>query len=214
MGIYYLFLIFVNFLKMKIAILASLIASAAAFAPSKNGARTSTVSKMSFEEELGAQPPLGFYDPFGIVDGVSEEKFNRLRATEIKHGRVSMLAVVGYLLEYAHVTFGGDIDKSGTKFSDIGYGFAAIKNLPTAGLVQLIAFVGFLELAVMKDITGGEFVGDFRNNSFDLGWDTFDDETKLQKRAIELNQGRAAMMGILGLMVHEQLGVPILPGTP
>ena len=26
------------------------------------------------------------------------------------------------------------------------------------------------------------------------------------KRGVELNQGRAAMMGILGLMVHEQLG--------
>jgi hypothetical protein len=32
------------------------------------------------------------------------------------------------------------------------------------------------------------------------------DGTKLAKRGIELNQGRAAMMGILGLMVHEQLG--------
>ena len=35
---------------------------------------------------------------------------------------------------------------------------------------------------------------------------SFDEKTKLQKRAIELNQGRAAMMGLLGLMVHEKLG--------
>ena len=63
----------------------------------------------------------------------------------------------------------------------------------------------------MKDITGGEFIGDFRNESFDLGWDTFDEGTKLSKRAIELNNGRAAMMGILALMVHEKLGVAIIP---
>ena len=36
--------------------------------------------------------------------------------------------------------------------------------------------------------------------------DSFDEQTKLSKRGIELNNGRAAMMGILGLMVHEQLG--------
>ena len=48
----------------------------------------------------------------------------------------------------------------------------------------------------------------------DFGWDTFDEETKLAKRGIEVNQGRAATMGILGLMVHEQLGgvLPIVGG--
>jgi hypothetical protein len=30
---------------------------------------------------------------------------------------------------------------------------------------------------------------------------------------VELNQGRAAMMGILALMVHEQLGVSLIPET-
>jgi uncharacterized iron-regulated membrane protein len=50
-----------------------------------------------------------------------------------------------------------------------------------------------------------------QNGAIDFGWDTFDAETKLKKRAIELNQGRAAMMGILALMVHEKLGVSILP---
>lgn len=52
----------------------------------------------------------------------------------------------------------------------------------------------------MKDITGGEFVGDFRNGYIDFGWDNLDEDTKLKKRAIELNQGRAAQMGILALV--------------
>jgi hypothetical protein len=50
-----------------------------------------------------------------------------------------------------------------------------------------------------------QFPGDFRNNYIDFGWDTFSEATKLQKRAIELNNGRAAQMGILALMVHEKL---------
>jgi hypothetical protein len=63
----------------------------------------------------------------------------------------------------------------------------------------------------MKDITGGEFVSDFRNDFIYFRWNSFDAETMLQKRVIELNQGRAAQMGILALMVHEQLGVSLIP---
>jgi len=169
---------------------------------------------MAFEDELGAQPPLGFYDPLDLVGDGDQEKFDRLRFVEIKHGRISMLAVVGYLVTYAGVRLPGAIDLSGTKFSDIRGGFAAFNDISGAGIAQLVALVGFLELAVMKDVTGeNEFVGDFRNGSFDLGWDTFDEETQIRKRGIELNQGRAAMMGILALMVHEQLGVSLLPGV-
>jgi hypothetical protein len=47
--------------------------------------------------------------------------------------------------------------------------------------------------------------GDFRNDFFDLGWDKFSPEEQERKRAIELNNGRAAQMGILALMVHEKL---------
>ena len=197
---------------MKTAILASLIASACAFAPAQNAARTSVATKMAVEDELGAQPPLGFYDPLDLVGDGDQEKFDRLQFVEIKHGRISMLAVVGYLVTYAGVRLPGAIDLSGTKFSDIRGGFAAFNDISGAGIAQLVAAVGFLELAVMKDVTGeNEFVGDFRNGSFDLGWDTFDEETQVRKRGIELNQGRAAMMGILALMVHEQLGVLLLP---
>jgi hypothetical protein len=197
---------------MKTTVLASLIATAAAFAPAKQVA-TSTSLK-AFEDELGAQEPLGFFDPLGLVADGDAEKFDRLRYVEIKHGRISMLAVVGYLVAEAGIRLPGNIDYSGLKFSDVPNGFGALDAISQAGVAQIVLFIGFLELAVMKDIVGGEFVGDFRNDAIDFGWDTFDEDTKLTKRAIELNQGRAAMMGILALMVHEQLGVSLIPGTP
>lgn len=123
-----------------------------------------------------------------------------------------MLANVGYLIGFSGITFPGQISLDGTKFSDVGAGFDALSTIPAGGFAQIFLLAGFLELFVMQDITGtGEFVGDFRNESLDFGWDTFDDTTKLSKRAIELNNGRAAMMGILALMVHEKLEVPLIP---
>jgi hypothetical protein len=196
---------------MKSVIIASLIASAAAFAPAQNTARTSVATK-AFEGEVGAQAPLGFFDPLGLVADGDQAKFDRLRTVEIKHGRISMLAVVGYLVQEAGIRLPGAIDYSGKTFASIPNGFAAFKEIPAGGLVQLLFFVGVLESSVMTDITGeSEFPGDFRNGAIDFGWDSFDEETKLSKRAIELNQGRAAQMGILALMVHEQLGVSLLP---
>jgi hypothetical protein len=194
---------------MQSLIVATLLASAAAFAPAKQAATSTSLA--SFEDALGAQAPLGFFDPLGMVADGDQEKFDRLRYVEIKHGRISMLGVVGYLVAEAGIRLPGDIDFSGLAFADVPNGFAAFNTISGAGIAQLVAFIGALELGVMKDITGGEFVGDFRNDAFDLGWDTFDEETKLQKRAIELNQGRAAQMGILALMVHEQLGVSLIP---
>ena len=44
---------------MKTAILASLIASAAAFAPAKQAASSTALN--AFEDALGAQKPLGFW---------------------------------------------------------------------------------------------------------------------------------------------------------
>jgi hypothetical protein len=189
---------------MKTAVLATLIVAATAMAPAKRAAKNTKT--LSFEGELGAQEPLGFFDPLGLVAGADQEKFDRLRYVEIKHGRICMLGVLGYLTTAAGVRLPGDIDYAGTKFADIGSGWAGSSAVPVAGALQVFAFVGLLEISVMKDITGGEFPGDFRNDYIDFGWDTFDAETKLQKRAIELNNGRAAQMGMLGLMIHDKLG--------
>ena len=190
---------------MKTAILASLVASAVAFAPAKEATRAA-VSLTAFDDAVGATAPLGFFDPLGLVADGDEKKFNRLRYVEIKHGRISMLAVVGYIYTYAGARIPGDIDLSGTSFEDIPAGLEALGAIPALGLLQTVGFIGFLEMFVMKDITGGEFPGDFRNGALDFGWDKFSPEEKLQKRAIELNQGRAAQMGMLGLMVHDKLG--------
>jgi hypothetical protein len=180
---------------------------AAAFAPAKNSARTSVAANMAFENEVGAQPPLGFFDPLGLVADGDQEKFDRLRYVELKHGRICMLGVVGYLVTAAGIRLPGDLNYSGTKFADIGYGWEGSYEIGVPGALQVFLFVGALELAVMKDVTGNaEFPGDFRNGALDFGWDSFDEETKLQKRAVELNQGRAAQMGMLGLMVHDKLG--------
>lgn len=165
----------------------------------------------AFESELGAQAPLGFFDPLGLLDNADQARFDRLRYVEIKHGRVAMLAFLGNIVTRAGIHLPGAIDYAGHEFSSFGNGWAAIDGpnaIPQDGFSQILLFIGFLEASVMKDIpgTGNEFVGDFRNGYIDFGWDNFDEETKLSKRAIELNNGRAAMMGILGLMVHEQLG--------
>jgi hypothetical protein len=181
---------------MKSAILVSLIASAAAFAPAKQAATTTSLK--AFENELGAQAPLGFFDPLGLTFDADQEKFDRLRSVEIKHGRVCMLGVVGYLVTYAGIRFPGA--------EDIPSGFAALDAVPASVWAQVAFTVGLME-AVNTDQTGeNEFPGDFRNGALDFGWDKLDDATKLKKRAIELNQGRAAQMGLLGLMVHEKMG--------
>ncbi|KAL7546551.1 hypothetical protein ACHAWF_009880 [Thalassiosira exigua] len=198
---------------MKSVIFAAAIASAAAFAPAQTGKATTALN--AFESELGAQPPIGFYDPLGFLDNADQETFDRLRYVELKHGRISQLAFVGNLITRAGIHLPGDIDRSGDAFSGFPNGVAAINgpdSIPNSGLLQTMAFIGFLEIRVMTDVTGdSEFRGDFRNG-FDFGWDKQSEEWKLQKRAVELNNGRAAMMGILGLMVHEQLGgsIPIV----
>jgi len=135
-----------------------------------------------------------------------------LREAELKHGRIAMLAVTGYLATAAGIRFPGA--------EDIPAGLKAFPALAESFdgkfvLCQMAAFFTIAEIinrdASWTDATP-EFVGDYRNGALDFGWDKFDDATKLKKRSIELNQGRAAMMGIFGLVVHEMMGVSILPG--
>jgi Chlorophyll A-B binding protein len=173
----------------KLSTTTLLTGSATAFAPSKDRCETA-VARMAFEEEIGAQAPLGLFDPLGLVKDGDEEKFSRLRYVELKHGRISMLAVLGHIVTSSGTRLPGDIDYSGTSFESIPSGLGALTSIPVTGLAQIFLFIGLLELSVMKDVTGdGEFVGDFRNGALDFGWDTFSFEEQERKRGIELNNG-------------------------
>merc|ERR1719517_63968 len=102
----------------------ALLSSAAAFAPAPT-AKTPTALN-AFESELGVQPPLGFFDPLGMLDDASQERFDRLRYIEIKHGRIAMLAFLGNIITRAGIYLPGTIDKAGHTFDSIGNGLAAL----------------------------------------------------------------------------------------
>jgi len=176
------------------AILASLV-SATAFAPMGRVARSSAI-KMDFSSEIGAQAPLGFWDPLGLLANADQARFDRLRYVETKHGRIAMLAILGHLVTTAGARLPGEI-AYGLKFSEIPTGLKALEVIPGAGVAQIVGFIGLIELgfgARQDDIEEAQLAAS--------GWDA---ETIDKKKAIELNNGRAAQMGILGLMVHEKL---------
>merc|ERR1719324_1253871 len=59
----------------------------------------------------GITGPLGFFDPLGFTEGASEGKIKFFQEAEIKHGRVAMLASLGFVVgESFHPLWGGNID--------------------------------------------------------------------------------------------------------
>mmetsp|Transcript_24505 Transcript_24505/g.38810 ORF Transcript_24505/g.38810 Transcript_24505/m.38810 type:complete len:228 (+) Transcript_24505:50-733(+) len=189
-------------MSLKLATLAAALMGASAFvAPNKMGvAKSSSALKMSFENELGVQPPLGFWDPLGLLNDADQQRFDRLRYVEIKHGRISMLAILGHILTTAGARWPGAVDLSGKTYAEIPAGIKALGALPFAGVCQIVAFIGLIELGFSKC---QDDVAAFCEGKMDeQGWD---EAKKDSKRAIELNNGRAAQMGILALMVHETI---------
>ena len=81
---------------MKFTVLSTLLASAAAFAPSKV-AKTSTALNLngwSADESLpayglpGALAPVGFFDPLGFCKDADLGQIKQYREAELQHGRV------------------------------------------------------------------------------------------------------------------------------
>jgi hypothetical protein len=166
---------------------------ASAFAPAGKVATTSAL-RMGFEEALGAQAPLGFWDPLGLLKEADQERFDRLRYVEIKHGRISMLAILGHMLNTAGFRMPGEI-AFGVPFSSVKAGLAAFDTIPAAGLAQIFAFIGVLELGF----------GSVQEDIEEKCESDYPDYTVDRRKAVELNNGRAAQMGILALMIHEKL---------
>ncbi len=57
----------------------------------------------SFESELGVQDPVGYWDPAGFSASGDKDAFIRYRSIELKHGRIAMLATMGYITPEAQI---------------------------------------------------------------------------------------------------------------
>merc|ERR1711881_566073 len=144
----------------------------------------------AFENELGVQAPVGFWDPAGLSADGSTENFARRRQTELKHGRISMLATMGYITPEITGKLPGYLSPSaGLKFADIPNGLAALSKVPAAGWGQIVAYCAFCELSQDQAAGTSAAKGDF-------GWKLLtssDSAEKQKKLAAEIANGRLAM---------------------
>jgi len=154
----------------------------------------------AFEDELGVQQPVGFWDPIGFTSDGDVENFNRRRETEIKHGRISMLATMGYITPEITGKIPGSLSPSnGLDFADIPNGLGAISKVPALGWVQIVAYCAFCEISGTNNRS--EAPGDF-------GWKVLtsaDPEQRKKKLAAEIANGRLAMMAIIGMFFQDGL---------
>jgi len=172
----------------------------------------------AFENEIGVQPPVGFWDPLEFTKDGSKENFQRRRAVELKHGRVSMYACIGYFVP-EYTKFSGYLSPSmGIKFSDVPNGLGAFSKVPLAGWLQIVAFCGFIEntgftfnqrkqIGWGKDASMTSEKGEPGN--FGLGWigafNTLKPIPALRQRKLnaELANGRLAMTAIMGILFQN-----------
>jgi len=190
----------------------AIVSAAAAFqGPAPVTRSMSSGPVMRAQGEIGVTPPLGVYDPLNLLATpvtYPRRDYRRYVELEIKHGRIAMLASLGVLVTEAGFRWPGYISKSlDLKFSDIpGGALDSWAAVPSLGWLQIVAFTVILEL--------GYGTQDPKKAPGDVGgvsWIRYDDPTvKKFKLNAERNNGRAAMMGITGMMVHNALGVDSL----
>lgn len=129
------------------------------------------------------------FDPLNL--GNTDAKMDRYTAVEIKHGRVAMIASVGYIMPEIFRFPGCE---------EFKHGLGAFESIPLEGWVQLLALVGAHEVLV-KPREGGMGLYDFGLGVELL--DGIDEEEIERKQTSERNNGRLAMIAILGLMWQD-----------
>mmetsp|Transcript_17146 Transcript_17146/g.25983 ORF Transcript_17146/g.25983 Transcript_17146/m.25983 type:complete len:204 (+) Transcript_17146:62-673(+) len=195
---------------MKLTILSALVASAAAFAPAAQTSQSTQLYAAEAGEMSKALPFLlkpknleGYvgdvgFDPLGF-----SEYFDMkwLREAEIKHGRSSMLATVGFVMQefwtlpgYTHV------DDSNLAPTVVG----------ASPMLQIVLWMGVLEFWTNKgNVTMETMFEDPNRVPGDLGFDPMglavgkSQEEKDKMQLKELKNGRLAMLAIGGMIHHN-----------
>lgn len=159
----------------------------------------------------GALPPVGFFDPLGFAEKADENTLKRYREAEITHGRVAMLATVGFLV-------GEKVEGSSFLFDSqiSGPAITHLSQVPAPFWTLLAVAIAKLELDraqygwvsprdVPVDQPGllrADYIpGDF---GFDpLGLKPEDPEALESIQTKELQNGRLAMLAAAGFMAQE-----------
>jgi hypothetical protein len=156
----------------------------------------------AFESELGVQAPVGIWDPADLSKDGDAATFLRRRETEIKHGRVSMLATLGYITPEFFKFPGYLSPSSGIQFQDVPNGLAALSKVPGAGWCQIVIFAG------LQEVNFGFGAYTKTGKAGDYGWKMItssDEAVKTRKLNAELANGRLAMMAIIGMFFQDGL---------
>lgn len=196
----------------RTAVSLALCAPALAFAPPSAAGRTASSKVVVRGEEIctelpGALPPTGFYDPLGFSD-VSIGEVRRYREAETQHGRVAMLAVVGFLVgENWHPLFKDVQGPAIDHLTQVRIEYPAFFEIGAL-------FIGALELnralkgwaypetrADVATLKEGYYPGDV---GFDpLGLRPTDPEEFDIMVTKELQHGRLAMLAAAGFIAQE-----------
>ena len=176
-----------------------------------------------------------------FYDQGPEATIGFLRQAEIKHGRVAMAAFVGFIVQSNGIYWPWDLTTSGISFADIaaaGGPAAQFDALPTSAKLQILGMVGFFEwwsenkyaLSMSGEthyMRGGKpgFFPSFNKGGIPhpVPFELFDPfglskkaspEKKEKGLLIEINNGRAAMLGIMAFVAESKVpgSVPLLAG--
>jgi len=156
----------------------------------------------------GVVAPTGYFDPLGFSqDGITLNEVKRYREAEVQHGRVAMLATLGY--------FVGEVFPG--PFGLVGPANDQLQQLPIAVLVLFGAGIGYGELNrarigwVEPNLSSWTTtLWTLRDNYYpgDVGFDPLNlkpsDPIAFNSMATrEIQNGRLAMIGVAGMCSQE-----------
>ena len=107
----------------------------------------STQLALTLDDIGGSSAPLPNFDPLNLSTIGSDETLLWMRAAELKHGRVAMVATTGYLVNAAGIHFPGMLS------SDISFESLSTMSppdawaaVPVAGKAQILTTIFIAEL--------------------------------------------------------------------
>ena len=129
----------------------SLVVSSVSYAGVARVPAQRSAVRMGVSDLVGASTEISdkIWDPLNLSENMDEGNLMLVRAAELKHGRVAMLACVGWAWTATGAHFEGMLSPSaGISFASLAAldPLAAASKVPGAGIWQMIFAIGTLEV--------------------------------------------------------------------